>query len=102
MKPFPFAKLEMPSTEEMQQAEEIGHEVVAISSLNDEHHMFLKIRCRNGEQTVIWLDAFMVDHLFRHFETTLIGTERTPLPPVRTKFLNTNAISLGTIPQSQA
>ena len=63
--------------------------------------MFLKVLCDNGDQTVLWLDAFMVDHLFRHFETVLIGSEPAADSPVRTKFLESIVNSLGTVPRSQ-
>ena len=99
-KPFPFVKLDVPSTDEMTRATEIEHEVVAISIVNDEHMMFLKLLCRNGENTVVWLDAFMADHLFRHLELILGGEKSRPLPAVRTKFIASEVGSLGTVPRS--
>ena len=99
MKPFPFVKLELPSVEEIRHAEEIGHGVAAISLLNDDRRMFLKILCHDGKDTVVWLDAFMIDHLLRHFEMVLIGSQRNENPPVRTKFLKSIGTSLGTVPR---
>lgn len=100
MRPFPFLKLEPPSDEDMQQAVAIGHEVVAISPLNDEHRMFLKLLCHNGEQTVVWLDAFMVDHLLRHFEAVLAGAQHASADSMRTKFLKSAVGSFGVVPRS--
>jgi hypothetical protein len=97
---FPFAKLAEPSEEEMQRSTGIGHEIVAISSVNDSDRMFLKLLCRNGEQSVVWLDAFMVHHLARHFEKALAGADRASSGPVRTKFNGTGGGSLGTVPRS--
>lgn len=100
MKPFPFVKLVEPSEDEMQRSTSIGHEIVAISSINDSDRMFLKLLCRNGEQSVVWLDAFLVDHLARHFEKALAGTDRDPSGPVRTRFKSAEVGSLGTVPRS--
>lgn len=99
MKPFPFVKLELPSAEEIRQAEEIGHGVAAISLSNNDRRMFLKILCHDGEHTVVWLDAFMIDHLLRHFEKVLIGSHGNENPPVRTKFLGSIGASLGIVPR---
>lgn len=99
MKSFPFTKLDGPSIEEMKHAIDIGHEIVAISSVNDADRMFLKFLCRSGEETVIWLDAFLVDHLARHFERALLGDERDPDHPVRTRFERLEAGSLGVVPR---
>jgi hypothetical protein len=101
VKPFPFLKLEEPSDGEMEHAADTGREVVAISSINDSDRMFLKLLCRSGEQTVVWLDAFLVDHLTRHFEKALIGKEREPFHPVRTQFVSLEVGSLGIVPRDK-
>lgn len=99
MKPFPFIKLSEPSKGEMAHAADIGHEIVAISAINDSDRMFLKLLCRNGDETVVWLDAFLVDHLTRHFEKSLSGIEEHA-GPVRTTFRTSDAGSMGTVPRS--
>jgi hypothetical protein len=96
---FPFLKLDEPSSEEMEAAVKDGHEVVAISSINDPDHMFLKLLCRNGDEAVIWLDAFLVDHLARHFERLLHGGDRHANHPICTKFVGREGTSLGTVPR---
>ena len=100
MTSFPFIKLAEPSTDEMESATNMGHEIVAISTLNDSDRMFLKLLCRNGDQSVIWVDAFLVDHLTRHFERVLSGAEPTPPRPIRTTFKGADIGSLGIVPRS--
>lgn len=100
MRSFPFIKLVEPSPDEIERSTNIGHEIVAISSVNDSDRMFLKLLCRNGEQTVVWLDAFLVDNLARHFEKALAGAECDPSGPTRTTFKRSEVGSLGTVPRS--
>ena len=97
---FPFVKLPEPSEYEVEQSMRTGHEIVAISAINDSDRMFLKLLCRNGEHTVVWLDAFLVDHLVRHFEVALTGSERGSSEPIRTTFKKAVVGSLGTVPRS--
>jgi hypothetical protein len=97
---FPFIKLAEPSTDEMESATNIGHEIVAISTANDSDRMFLKLLCRNGDQSVVWLDAFLVDHLTRHLEHLLSGAEPRPSRPIRTTFKGADVGSLGIVPRS--
>jgi hypothetical protein len=99
MQSFPFSKLDQPSEQEIAHAIEIGHEIVAIACVNDTERMFLKFLCRSGEQTVVWIDAFLVDHLARCFERTLLGNERDPGHPVRTTFESQEVTSLGVVPR---
>jgi hypothetical protein len=99
---FPFIKLPEPSEDEMEHSTTIGHEIVAISVVNDSDRMFLKLLCRNGDQTVAWLDAFLVDHLARHLEKVLSGAERDTLGPIRTTFKGAGAGSLGIVPRSHS
>ena len=100
MQSFPFLKLAEPSTDEIELSKSIGHEVVAISSINDTDRMYLKVLCRNGDETVIWLDAYLVDQLTRHFEKALMGVELDPSIPIRTSFGSTEGSSVGTVPRS--
>jgi hypothetical protein len=83
----------------MAHATDIGHEVVAISTINESDRMFLKLLCRNGDESVVWLDAFLVDHLTRHFEKLLSGVEAHD-GPVRTTFRRNDAGSMGVVPRS--
>jgi hypothetical protein len=99
---FPFIKLAEPSEGEMERSTTIGHEIVAISAVNDSDRMFLKLLCRNGEQTVVWLDAFLVDHLTRHLEKALSGAEQDPLGAIRTTFKRADAGSVGIVPRSHS
>lgn len=101
MESFPFRKLDEPSSEEIEAAVDNGHEVVAISSINDPDRMFLKLLCRNGDEAVVWLDAFLVDHLARHFEKLLHGGERNAGQPICTKFVGQEGSSLGTVPRDR-
>ena len=100
MTSFPFIKLSEPSEDEMDRSMSIGHEIVAISSVNDSERMFLKLLCRNGEETVVWLDAFVVHHLARHFEQALSGTDNVSSASIRTRFRRAGTGSLGTVPRS--
>ena len=100
MESFPFPKLAEPTETEIKRSEEIDHEIVAISSVNDAGRMFLKLLCRNGDETVVWLDAFLVDHLSRHLEQALSGDEQVRSGPIRTAFKRSLRGSLGTVPRS--
>ena len=100
MTSFPFIKLAAPSDDEVEHSTSIGHEIVAISTVNDSDRMFLKLLCRNGDETVVWLDAFLVDHLVRHFERALSGAEADCPRAVRTTFKGNESNSLGIVPRS--
>lgn len=100
MTSFPFIKLAAPSDDEVEHSTSIGHEIVAISTVNDSDRMFLKLLCRNGDETVVWLDAFLADHLVRHFEKVLSGADADGPGAVRTTFKRTELGSLGIVPRS--
>lgn len=91
--------MDPPSDQEIEHAADAGREVVAISWFNNHQTMFLKLLCRNGDDAVVRLDAYMVDQLRGHLERILTGSERMHDQSIRTSFLTSDANSLGIVPR---
>jgi hypothetical protein len=68
-----FQSLPPPTAEEMDAALRNDRGVTAFSATNTDQNFFLKLRCGNGDEAVIWFDATRADDLLRHLEKILIG-----------------------------